>query len=177
VENATDFLQIYNLEKYLLDSVGSRFRATGRIEPIDFFMMIIWKSNRAKTRIRDKLKTRANGNFSEAVCKIAYGLSRAKDPKERLGVMMRRWGLRLPMASAILTILYPDDFTVYDIRVCGALGIKYKNMTFSDRCWEEYESYKALVLDKTPPELVLRDKDRYLFGKSFWQNAMRDAQT
>jgi len=28
------------------------------------------------------------------------------------------------MASAILTVLYPDDFTVYDYRVIEQLGIK-----------------------------------------------------
>ena len=114
-----DFLEIYNLEKYLLDDVGPRFRHTARIDPTDFFMIAIWKSNRVKTTIRDKLKKRVDGDFSVAVAKISEQLSSSKTSKDRLGILMRDWGLRLPMASAILTILYPHEFTVYDRRVCG----------------------------------------------------------
>ena len=35
---------------------------------------------------------------------------------------MTKWAFRLPTASAILTVLYPDVFTVYDRRVCKVLG-------------------------------------------------------
>jgi hypothetical protein len=171
-----NYVKFYHLERYLFDEVGPRFRSSGTIDPVDLFMIFVWKSNRAKTRVRDNLKNRANGSFTDAASKIASALSRAKDQKERLGVLMRDWGLRLPMASAILTVLYPDDFTVYDVRVCSMLQIACKDMPFSDRCWEEYDSYKSALCKNTPPELSLRDKDRYLWGKSFWEDAMRDAR-
>jgi hypothetical protein len=58
---------------------------------------------------------------------------------------MRDWGLRLPMASAILTILYPEDFTVSDVRVCQMLQIDCKDASFSDSCWQEYERYKEAL--------------------------------
>jgi hypothetical protein len=173
---AMDYRKFYNLEKYLLEEVGERFRSSGVIDPVDLFMIFIWKANRAKTRVRDNLKRRAGGSFADAASKIAGALSQAKDHKERLGILMRDWGLRLPMASAVLTILYPDDFTIYDIRVCNSLQIPYKNLPFSDHCWQEYESFKAAVHKNTPPELSLRDKDRYLWGKSFRKDAVKDAQ-
>jgi len=175
-QKVPDFLQIYNLEKYLFDVVGPRFRATGQIEPVDFFMIIIWKSNRAKTRVRDRLKKHVGGNFSDAVAQISGALSSAKNAKERLGLLMRDWGLRLPMASAILTVLYPDEFTVYDYRVCEALNVSYKDTQFSDDCWSEYQHYKSEVVKNTPSDLALRDRDRYLWGKSFWNDAIADAQ-
>lgn len=171
-----DFLEIYNLEKYLLDDVGPRFRHTARIDPTDFFMIIIWKSNRVKTTIRDKLKKRVDGDFSVAVAKISEQLSSSKTSKDRLGILMRDWGLRLPMASAILTILYPHEFTVYDRRVCGVLNLPYRDMLFSDNCWSVYEHYKSAVCKNTPSDLSLRDRDRYLWGKSFLEDAKTDAR-
>jgi hypothetical protein len=108
--------------------------------------------------------------------KFLGALSSAKTAKERLGLLMREWGLRLPMASAILTVLYPDEFTVYDYRVCEELNISYKDTTFSDNCWSEYQSYKSEVVKNTPSDFALRDRDRYLWGKSFWKGAISDAQ-
>ena len=44
----TDYLKYYDLEHYLLEEAGPRFRSSGAIEPIDLFMIFIWKANRAK---------------------------------------------------------------------------------------------------------------------------------
>jgi hypothetical protein len=173
---AMDYVKFYHLERYLLEEVGPQFRSSGTIDPADLFMIFVWKANRAKTRVRDKLKGHANGSFTEAARKIGAALYAAKDQKERLGILMRDWGLRLPMASAILTILYPEFFTVYDVRVCEMLNIACKDPRFSDKCWNEYESFKDALCKNTPPDLCLRDKDRFLWGKSFWEGVKRDAQ-
>ena len=45
---------------------------------------------------------------------------------------MRDWKLRLPTASAVLTVLYPEDFTVYDQRVCKMLDMQYRTAPFSE---------------------------------------------
>jgi hypothetical protein len=80
------------------------------------------------------------------------------------------------MASAVLTVLYPDKFTIYDRRVCAVLGLKIKDWSsFSEDCWREYEHYRQAVRDKTPLDLSLRDKDRFLWGKSLRQDAERAA--
>lgn len=171
-----DYGKFADLERYLLCEVGPRFRESGIIEPVDLFMLFVWKANRAKTRVRDRLKERANGNFSDAVAQIAMGLSAAKERKQRLAILMRDWGLRLPMASAVLTVLYPDDFTVYDRRVCSMLSFPYRDWSlFSEECWSEYERYKEAVCGNTPPSLTLRDRDRFLWGKSLRQDAERAA--
>ena len=57
-----DYGKFYYLERYLLEEVGPRFRSSGILEPIDLFMIFIWKANRAKTRVRDNLKNRAKGS-------------------------------------------------------------------------------------------------------------------
>jgi hypothetical protein len=57
---------------------GEIFRKIGRPQSrrpaVDLFMIFVWKSNRAKTRVRDNLKRRANGSFSEATSKIASAI-------------------------------------------------------------------------------------------------------
>jgi hypothetical protein len=172
----TDYLKFYDLERYLLEEIGPRFRATGVIEPVDFFMIFIWKANRAKTTVRDGLKSRAAGSFETAVVQIAASLYAQKGQKERLQVLMQGWRLKLPMASAILTVLYQDEFTVYDSRVCQELGFEYRpQREFSDALWVDYESYREAVIKATPATLKqLRDRDRFLWGRSLRKDAERD---
>ena len=83
------------------------------------------------------------------------------------------------MASAILTVLYPDDFTIYDVRVCTALNdfAYLDNTTNPDRRWEQYSSYRLAVEKAVSEPLSLRDKDRWLWGKSFFNQLMQDIET
>lgn len=170
-----DYLKFYDLEKYLLDEVSTRFRETGDICPIDFYLIITWKANRAKTRVRDRLNKQPGG-FAEAVKGIAASLHASACPMRTLEVLMKEWGFHLPIASAILTILYPDDFSVYDIRVCEQLGAfkKLADRQFSDGLWKDYQRFLNGVKATAPERLSLRDKDRYLWGRSFYKAAMRD---
>jgi hypothetical protein len=95
-----DYRKFSDLGRYLFEEVGPRFRSSGVIEPVDLFMIFIWKANRAKTKTRDKLKKLASGSFAIATGRIAAALSATEDRKERLGILMRDWELRGPMASA-----------------------------------------------------------------------------
>src|SRR5580658_5243436 len=120
-----DFRKYYDDENYLLEDVGRPFRKTGMIDPPDFYMVLIWKAERAKNRHKKRLKDIA-GTFEKAVHDIASELHQSNEHRHRLEVLMKQWGFLLPTSSAILTILYPDDFTVYDWRVCDELKHDYK---------------------------------------------------
>jgi len=173
----TDYRKFYYLENYLFDEVGPRFRKTGKISPEDFYMILIWKANRAKNRIRDKLKAKS-GSFTSAVSKITASLHESCDPKGRLENLMDGWHFRLPTASAILTVLFPNDFSVYDIRVCGELG-KFHELAdrrFSEGFWESYLEFLAAVNREVPGESCLRDKDRFLWGRSFYKGVQDGIQ-
>ena len=140
---SVDYRKYSDLERYLFGEVGPRIAETGEISPADFYVIIIWKANRAKTRVRDRLNKRAGG-FAGAVKAMAASLHASTGPKQRLEVVMREWGFRLPIASAILTVLYPDDFTVYDRRVCGqAWGLPpvLDGRAFSDQLWDDYQRF------------------------------------
>ena len=91
-------------------------------------------------------------------------------------ILFEDWGFLLPMASAILTVLYPMSFTIYDFRVCEALDDfhKLQNKTNFDSLWNGYKSFVAAVNNAGPSEYSLRDKDRWLWGKSFSQQLEQD---
>jgi hypothetical protein len=91
-------------------------------------------------------------------------------------ILIDNWKFRLPMASAILTVLYPMSFTIYDFRVCGVLDGFHNlvNKTNFDSLWDGYESFIAAVNKVGPSEYSLRDKDRWSWGKSFSQHLEKD---
>jgi hypothetical protein len=91
-------------------------------------------------------------------------------------VLVADWGFRLPMASAILTVLYPQAFTVYDVRVCDVLG-NFRNTQYRtnfETLWSEYQDYVEAVRTSVEESYDLRDQDRWLWGKSFFEQLKED---
>jgi hypothetical protein len=86
------------------------------------------------------------------------------------------------MASAILTVLWPKQFTVYDVRVCEQLKQAgfgdYKQLTHRrpHRIWDGYRAFRAAVCRATPISLSLREKDNYLWGRSAAEQLLRDIE-
>jgi hypothetical protein len=90
-----------------------------------------------------------------------------------------KWGFRLPTASAILTVLYPDIFTMYDIRVCDTLQAFHQlgSMKWSSAAWREYQRFLGAVRDAAPRGLSLRDCDRWLWGKDKWETLRNEIES
>lgn len=80
------------------------------------------------------------------------------------------------MATAILTVLYPDEFTIYDYRLCEQLGGFHNLATLSrfEDVWHGYEALVNRIRAMTPDGLSLRDRDRYLWGKSTHEQLVSD---
>ena len=174
----TSFMKYYNLENYILTDVRNNFNKEGYINAFDFFCIIIWKANRAKTRIAQRLSNR-NHDLEQSVRELTSKIFKATDQKEKLEVLLVDYGFRLPMSSAILSILYPDSFTVYDVRVCDTLN-NFKgldNKSNFDELWRGYEDYINCVRAYGPQNLSLRDKDRLLWGKSFYEQLTKDIKS
>ena len=166
-----DYLKYRDLERYLFEDVHNRFHAEQSLSAFDFFSIVVWKANRAKSKIAHRLLNNpgVHGDDLDAIVRtLTAQLYAAPDPKSRLRILFCDWGFALPMATAILTVLWPDDFTIYDTRVCEQLG-GFHNLSYGtnfDRVWEGYEAFIASVRRETPQGLSLRDQDHYLFGKS-----------
>jgi hypothetical protein len=173
------YTKLAQLESYLFDEVTPRFRAEGGLDAFDFFCIIIWKANRAKSKIARRLLEHGDGSLDAAVVKLTSDLHSAASSQERLRILMKDWGFLLPMASAILTVLYPTEFTVYDVRVCEQLGDfgDLVHISNAEKVWLGYLDYKAAVVAKTPAHFSLRDRDRELWGRSFAEQLERDIRS
>ena len=173
-----DYSKYYYLEEYLFKNITNDFHNDGFLNALDFFCIIIWKANRAKTKVANKLREIAKSNDLNQICKqITLGISNKKSNEEKLRFLLTEWKFRLPMASAILTVLYPNDFTVYDVRVCNILQ-KYNNL-INKKTEDTIKGYFEFLKDvkmKVPEKESLRDKDRYLWGKSFYEDLCKDIE-
>ena len=163
-----DYLRYYDLEAYLFKDVASRFRAAGSLSAFDFFSILIWKSNRAKSRMAARMLSHGHKDLEEAVRGLTGSLHAAADERSRFMVLAREWGFRLPMASAVLSVLYPEQFTVYDYRACDVIG-DFRHLTNRvnpDSMWAGYVAFREKVRGTAPAHLSLRDQDRYLWGRA-----------
>lgn len=171
MKSKIQYSKYYELEKYLFTDINQRFHSRGYLNPDEFYCIIIWKSNRSKSRIVKKLG--GNYKFGAKVISITSQVFKAKEHKNKMSILMSN-GFRLPIASAILSVLYPDQYSVYDYRVCeilqaeiGALEyIKIQSWTF-DRLWKGYNEYLRDVL-LCSGKSDYRSADKYLWGKSFF---------
>jgi hypothetical protein len=91
---------------------------------------------------------------------------------------MKEWEFALPMATAILSVCWPDDFTVYEYRVRESLEDfpELNNLTDFEKIWAGYESYKVSVNKLVDLPLTLRDKDRFLWAQSAARQLEKDIQ-
>ena len=169
-----DPLEFYDLETYILESVGPAFHKRGHLSAEEFFAIIMWKANRAKSKVAKRLMGRGLP-LQEAVRRLTQELHEAPDDLCRFTVL-HDWGLRLPMASAVLTILWPEHFSVYDERVRDQLG-DFKHIAGRTKLaslWQGYCEYMEAVKATAPSHLSLRDKDRFLWGKSVLEQLHSD---
>jgi hypothetical protein len=172
-----DPLRYYDLEGYLFDEVGPRFREKEWLSAFDFFSIVIWKSNRSKSYIAKKIQRIAKAqNLDFASRQLTSEIALAQSKEARFRVLFKGWEMRLPMTSAILTVLYPEDFTVYDTRGCSQLGDFQwiSNRSKFETVWEGYCDFLVAVRARVPEKMPLRDKDRYLFGLSVKEQLEHD---
>jgi len=171
-----DYIKFYNLENYLLKDVGSKFRKNGFLDAVDFFCIVIWKANRAKSKIAKKiLRISKAQNLDKAVKLLTKNIYKEKDYKEKLKILLKNWEFGLPMASAILSILYPNIYSVYDYRVCAVLN-NYQDLYYKKPTEKQINGYFDFVnsVKKISHAKNLRDKDKELWGKSFYEDLKKD---
>ncbi|MCV0348461.1 MAG: hypothetical protein K5863_00160 [Nitratireductor sp.] len=176
------FRKFANPETNLFPEIRNTFNETGKIEPLHLWAILKWKANRAALRHRERLQE-LHGDFSNATAKLANSLHTAQSDQLRMAALMsERFGFRLPTASAILTVLYPERFTIYDYRVCSQFPephdgefAKLQHRRYSPGLWSDYEKFRQLVIEFTPEDITeLRDADHYLWGRSWAKDASRD---
>lgn len=148
--------------------VAGAFKKRRYLTPEEFLAIVIWKRNASKTKVIRGV--RSSGRTIKSLTEEIY---RTPNHEEKMKILTGIKGLGIAIASAILTVLYPEEFTVIDYRVMNslrALGIPVLGNPISKI--ESYFSY----LDSCKKEakklgLSLRDFDRALWGKDFYEGA------
>lgn len=186
-----NYLKYYWLEKDFFPEIYKYFHEKRTLTPEQFFSIIVWKSIRPRKRIKQGLL--ANGEpLDEAVYNLTKRIYKAQPKEEKLEILIgdgkekkKQDGFQLAMASAILTVLYPKDFTVYDFRVRSQLinpkdnTQEYPDITGSKKVIHKYFcEYIPQVLQKgweisKNSKLSLRDCDRLLWAKS-WHEDLKE---
>ena len=176
-----DYLRCYWLEKDFFPEIYKYFHEEKTLTSEQFFSIIAWKSIRPRKRIKQGLLATSK-SLNDAVKDLAVEIYSAKEKEQKLEIVLKRPGFQLAMASAILTVLYPDIFTVYDIRVRGQLRDPenyeriYPDITYTaDRIRRYFDEYIPQVLQRgreisNNPKLSLRDCDRLLWAKSWYED-------
>ncbi|MGD1019028.1 MAG: hypothetical protein ABSA12_06885 [Verrucomicrobiia bacterium] len=148
----------------------------------DFFSIIIWKANRAKSRVALRLLKRQEDaeGLNGIVRRLTTELYQACDHKERMRILIKGWGFRLPIASAILTVLWPDYFTVFDFRISEEFP-EFRSLADVNDFEEQWTKYQNMIQAVRNANVVrdiqnLRDKDRYFWGKSTCRQLEDDIQ-
>lgn len=164
-----------DLENYVFTDVHAKFKDNGFLSAFDFFCIVIWKANRAKSKVAKRL-LKHNKNLEEGVKELTNEIFTAENPKRKFEILFTEYGFRLPMASAILTALYPDTFTIYDFRVCETLSDfdKLGDIGNFEKIWEGYKQYIERVTTSEPSSISLREKDKLFWGTSFFNQLTKD---
>ena len=191
MENLEKYLKYYFLEDYLFNDVHKNFKNYGYLKPEEFLTIVIWKSNRAKTKFKIKSRGKLNAEKIETTTKELHSLAKNCEENERkiLDVITGLSGVGIPVASAIITVCYPNYFTIVDYRAKTSLikylnhkkgiGSDYKKIFGADpqSSKKAYLAYCRLCRHEAEKlKITLRDFDRMLFGMDFYngKNGLRD---
>ena len=119
MEYLKKYLKYYFLEDYLFNDVRNNFQERGYLIPEEFLAIVIWKRNASKTKILNGI--RKNGR---TIYEITSGISAAKSREQKISVLLspKIPGIGVAIASAILSVCYPDDFTIADYRARASLN-------------------------------------------------------
>lgn len=163
-----------HLETDYFAEIRKKFKENKELDAFDFFCIVIWKANRAKTKVANGLIKKTGLPLNEAVKKITSDLAKAKENKDKMKILLID-GIGIPMASAILAVLEPNNFTVYDYRASEHKELeKFKNITGkTDKAIQKYLEYTKKV-QNIAPNRILKEIDEYLWGKSFHEQLAND---
>ena len=157
----------WDLEEHIFDTIGPAVRKAGAYTAPQFVTVGYWKSRRQLANYR-KNETRECGVGRITAKALAADLPNTAKP----GVLCELAGVRIPVASALLTVWHPDEFTIIDTRALKALaclGEVIDGVGFNEhgqRWWEEhYDMYLRAcqaIVERVKP-FSLRDVDRALW--------------
>jgi hypothetical protein len=172
-----NYSKLANIETYIFTEVHEKFHQNHEIDAFDFFCIAIFKANRAKSKLAKRIIDKF-GDLENGCITISKTVYNAANHKERYIYLRFECGFGLPTVSAYLSVFYPNDFSIYDYRVCDMLDKhhKAKSKINRDSSWEAYQAYLADVKPFIPKGGTFRDADKILWGKSFYEGLVKNIE-
>lgn len=166
MENLNLYKKYYFLEEYLFKEITNSFNKNHYLADEEFFSIIIWKSNRAKTKVLKGII-----GSKKTIKQITGDIYINSENKEKLLEYLTNIdGIGIPIASAILSVCFPNDFTIADYRVGTSikdiLGIEIKTSYWTIPKYLEYLKCCLEIKEKFNLK-TLRETDTALWGLSF----------
>lgn len=162
---------LYRLEEYLFQRVSHRFAEEQTLTPFDFFAIIIWKSNRVKTNVKKGLD-----DAGKTVQALMEKVVAAHNPEDKVKLLTEIDGIGIRVASAVLAVCYPSQFTVLDYRAWDTLSTcKIDGLPGSIPATPTaYVQYCEACLDLAQKQgISLRVLDRALWARN-WEDDLKD---
>ncbi|MGA2084008.1 MAG: hypothetical protein ABSG60_00640 [Terracidiphilus sp.] len=130
----------------------------------DLETIVKWKSPRSVHYI-------CENSTEEVQAAIDAAISKPENVQEAVSALTKLTGVGLPVASAILTTIFPDQYTVIDFRALEALGHDQAGVEFYRQYLEHCkslakslgESSEIQIQSGYPAETELRVLDRALW--------------
>lgn len=146
-------------------------RQRGWLSKSELCIVCKWKSPRAIHHIRS--------NSHSAIKTITKKAFETKNEIERLNLLIRLNGVSVPMASALLALLYPEKYGVIDIRVWQVLyklrvvGTKQRGTGLNADNWDyflmliRYYAAKYKVTARAVELTFFRVHEKYQDGRLY----------
>ena len=157
IRNAKKYLDLYNTEDYLFKIIGPRIKLRGFIEFNEFYKICMWKS------VRQKQNYLKNKNIVKDISKKVFA-DADRDEASKMKQLCELRGVGIRTASAILTVVSPDQYAVMDVRciqMLNKIGIKIRESITINR-WLEY--LKIMRKLSRENNLTPRQVDQILFS-------------
>ena len=155
-----------DLERYLFDAVTEEVKNSGAMSPVSALLVSSWKTDRSLPCVA--MNERVSGTVHLVTMEaFQVGLTASG----RLAHLRSLHGVNVPLASAFLTVAFPLEFTVIDVRALkalrkeGELDHLGKFRDRSDAWWNKnYKTYLEVCEQIAAREdVALRDLDRCLW--------------
>ncbi len=156
IKNIKKYIELYDTEKYLFEIISPKVKEKGYLSFDDFYKICMWKSARPKKRYL---------NNKESVEEITKRALLETDERKRIKILCELDGVGIPTASAILTVIYPKEYAIIDIRDLEELNKITKNKigeTISITTWNNYiKKMRKLAKEN---HVTPREMDKALFA-------------
>ncbi|WP_159007486.1 hypothetical protein [Bradyrhizobium sp. S69] len=144
----------YDVDKDFWFEVAGRSILNGDCSRSHFDTIFAWKTrNRGKSRPEKN----ESGAIEQALRVVVEEVDR---PRRSIGTLIKLSGVGIPVASAIMAAIFPEQFTIIDFRALDALSAEDYSTT-SVKKYLDYVEYCTKLADDW--DMSLRELDRALW--------------